>query len=188
MEYRAFINPFEVPRKSYYYASYLDETVSYPSSQKSCAKILNQLFGSISLEYCEFVAHKIAQNENWQDSTSIYPAIEASLLGLRDVLGFAFPHPGEVVDYLIQNPGLYDVVMYACSMTEEEFGRTSEITLDIYHDPESDDHYLTIYVRQERYDEDIIARMDRICDKYEPALRGQSGWLLLTTDFKSPTP
>ena len=129
----------------------------------------------------------LVQNEYWQGSTSIYPAVETSLLGLRDILGFAFPNPGEVVEYLVQNPGLYDVVMYACSMTAEEFGSTSGITLDIFHDSESGDRYLTLYVRQKKYDDDIIARMDRICDLYEPGLNGLSGWLLLTTDYKPPS-
>ncbi len=187
MEYSSFIIPFETPQKRYYYASYLDEDISHPSPIGNVTRLLSDLFSEISLEYCDFVVQKIAQNENWQDSASIYPAIEASLIGLRDILGFAFPRPGGVVDYLIQNPGLYDVVMYACSMVAEEFCGTSEITLDIFHDPESDDRYLTIYVRQKEYDDRIVARMDAICDKYEPALRGQSGWLLLTTDYRPPT-
>ena len=113
--------------------------------------------------------------------------IETSLLGLKDILGFVFPHPGEVVDYLVQNPGLYDVVMYACSMTVEEFGGTSEIILDIFHDSENNDRYLTLYVRQERYEDNIIEKMDRICDRYEPSLKDLSGWLLLTTDYRPPS-
>ncbi len=187
MEYSVFSNPFEIPQKRCYYASYLDEGIVYPSSVDAFVNRITELFGGISLEYCESVAEKIARNENWQDSASIYPAIEASLLGLRDFLGFIFPHPGDVVDYLSQNPGLYDVVMYACSMTAEEFGSISQIALDVFHDPESSDRYLTLYVRQEQYEDDIVARMDRICDKYEPALTGQAGWLLLTTDYKPPS-
>ncbi|NLB01170.1 MAG: hypothetical protein GX837_09490 [Methanomicrobiales archaeon] len=187
MEYSVFSNPFEIPQKRCYFNSYFDEAIVYPSSVDAFANRITELFSGISLEYCEFVAEKIALNENWRDSISLYPAIEASLLGLRDYLGFVFPHPGDVVDYLIQNPGLYDVVMHACSMTAEEFGSTSQIALDVFHDPESNDRYLTLYVRQERYEDDIITRMDRICNRYEPALMDLSGWLLLTTDYKPPS-
>lgn len=187
MAYNSFVNPLEGPQGRYRYVSYFDEDISHFSSINSFTRLLNDLFSNISLEYCEFVEQKLALNEYWQDSASIYPAIEVSLLGLKDILGFAFPHPGEVIDYLIQNPGLYDVVMYACSLTAEEFGSTSEIALDIFHDSESGDRYLTLYVRQRKYDADIITRMDRICDLYEPGLKGLSGWLLLTTDYKPPS-
>ena len=71
-------------------------------------------------------------------------------------------------------------------MTVEEFGSTSEITLDIAHDYENSDRCLVVYVRQKKYEDDIITRMDRICDLYEPNLKGLSGWLLLTTDYRPP--
>ncbi len=187
MGYTVFIEPFGAYQKRYRYPSYVDETIPYPSPIENIIKLLKDLFSDICQEYCEFIEQMLAQNEYWQGSTSIYPAIETSLLGLRDILGFVFPNPGELIDYLIQNPGLYDVVMYACSMTVEEFGSTSEISLDIFHDPESGDRYPTIYVRQKEYEDDIIARMDRICELYEPGLKGLSGWLLLTTDYKPPS-
>lgn len=187
MTYTVFIDPFEPHQKRYLYPSSIDEAILYPSPIDNIIRLIKDLFSNVCQEYCEFIEQLLSQGECWQGSAGIYPAIETSLLGLRDILGFAFPNPGGVVEYLVQNPGLYDVVMYACSMTAEEFGSTSEITLDIYHDSESGDHYLTIYVRQERYDDDIIARMDRICDLYEPDLKGLSGWLLLTTDYKPPS-
>jgi len=146
-----------------------------------------ELSSDICQENCEFIEQTLAQNEYWQGSAGIYPAIETSLLELRDILGFVFPNPGELIDYLIQNPGLYDVVMHACLMTAEEFGSTPEISLDIFHDPETGDRYPTIYVRQREYEDDIITRMDRIRDLYEPGLKGLSGWLLLTTDYNPPS-
>ncbi len=187
MRYTPFVDPFEVHQRRYRYPSYVDEAISCPSPIENIIKLIKDLFSDIAWEFCEFIEQTLIQSEYWQGSASVYPAIETSLLGLRDILGFVFPSPGEVVEYLVQNPGLYDVVMYACSMTAEEFGSTAEITLDIFHDPESDDRYLTLYVRQKEYDDDIIARMDRICDLYESGLKNISGWLLLTTDYKPPS-
>jgi hypothetical protein len=180
-------NPLEVHQKRYYYTLYADETILHPSPIDDIIRLIRDLFSDICQEYYEFIKQMLALNEYWQDSTSVYQTIETSLLGLKEILGFVFPRPGEVVDYLVQNPGLYDVVMYACSMTVEEFGGTSEIVLDIFHDSESGDRYLTLYVRQERYEDNIIEKMDRICDRYEPSLKGLSGWLLLTTDYKPPS-
>ncbi len=45
---------------------------------------------------------------------------------------------------------------------------------------------ITIYVRQTQYDPDIIEKIDAICREYEPALEGQNGWILVTTDFSPP--
>ena len=176
----------EAHLERYRYLSPIDESNLYLSSIDSIVEIIKDLFSNICQEYCEFIEQMPIRSEYWQDSTSIYSAIERSLLGLRDIFGFVFPNPGEVVEYLVQNPGLYDVVMHACSMTVEEFGSTSEITLDIAHDYENSDRCLVVYVRQKKYEDDIITRMDRICDLYEPNLKGLSGWLLLTTDYRPP--
>jgi len=111
-----------------------------------------------------------------------------SLRTILDGLAVGIEHPAEVFGYLRRNPGLAPIVVYACTLTKGEFGGNSTITLDIYQDLDGDDRYLTIYVRQERYDDDIIARMDRVCERYEPALTGLTGWLLLTTDYKAPHP
>ncbi len=119
-----------------------------------------------------------------------YPSaneIEQSLLSLQENLGFIFPNPGEVARYLRQNIGLYDVVLYACMLTEETFGNTAQITLDIYSDPEIDDEYLSICIRQSRYDADIMEKIDSICSRYEKALIDQTGWFIVTTDFRPPT-
>ncbi len=125
---------------------------------------------------------------SWQSETGILNAmtIEGSLRSLQNYLGFEFPHPSEVVNYLLQHRSFYDVVLLACVLTEEQFGQNSQISLELYSDPEIDDQYLTIYVRQNTYEPDIIRKIDAICEEYTKVLDIDQGYLLVTTDFQPP--
>jgi hypothetical protein len=76
--------------------------------------------------------------------------------------------------------------LYTCYRTEEIFGHNSQISLELYHDPEIHDEYLTIFVRQEEYEPDIIDKIDAICREYEQGLAGIDGYLLVNTDFQPP--
>lgn len=118
------------------------------------------------------------------DTMSSYSSIENSLFGLNTYLGIEFPHVDAVVDYCVRNPGFYDVFLYASILTKEEFGDNSQISVELYRDPECDDEYVSIYVRQDSYDNDILERIEEVCKEYEVALTDTSGWLLVTTDFK----
>lgn len=112
--------------------------------------------------------------------------IERSLRALQSYLGFEFPHPREVVEYLLSHPGLYDIVLDTCYSTKEVFGHNSQISLELYRDPEIHDEYLTIFIRQESYEPDIIEKIEGICREYEKELVGESGYLLVNTDFHPP--
>ena len=100
-------------------------------------------------------------------------------------------------DYIDRHPGIGDVVLYAGILTAGEFAgdlnstkgpenTVPEISLELYKDPDSFDSYLTLYLRQDSYYDDIAERLDRIFDEYEPALRSASGWLYVTTDSMPP--
>jgi hypothetical protein len=112
--------------------------------------------------------------------------IENSLQFLQYYLGFRFPNPVEVIDYLQKHRGLYDTTLLACILAEEEFGARAQISLELYKDPEIDDQYLTIYIRQNEYESDIIEKIDAVCRDYAPAMTGDSGYILVTTDFHPP--
>jgi hypothetical protein len=112
--------------------------------------------------------------------------IENSLLYLQYYLGFRFPAPEEVIDYLQKHRSLYDITLYACTLTEEKFGSHAQISLELYKDPEIDDQYLTIYVRQTEYEPDIIEKIDTVCREFAPSMTGEQGYILVTTDFYPP--
>lgn len=173
--------PFESSKKVWYFAELPEEKESEESWITKFRNLIIRLF-SDTYAYSQNSYTGYAPGE----SESLSYTIEQSLRAILDLVQIEITHPAEVFDYILLNPGLDLVTMYACILTKDEFRHDATITLDLYQDPESDDRYLTIYVRQKEYDPNIIARMDRICDEYEPALRDQSGWLLLTTDYGLP--
>jgi len=94
--------------------------------------------------------------------------------------------PSEVSDYLIRYPDLSNFVLYICKIARDEFGIQTQLSLEIYNDPEIEDEYLTLYVRQQHYDENILDKIEDVRKQYEEMLIGRSGWLLVTTDFHPP--
>jgi len=98
----------------------------------------------------------------------------------------AIPNPEEVSAYLGQHCDLADLLPALCARARNEFGFETELSLEIYQDPEIEDHYLTLYVRQPANEEKIIERIEAIAASYEEDLADKTGWLLLTTDFGPP--
>jgi hypothetical protein len=56
----------------------------------------------------------------------------------------------------------------------------------VYHDPEVEDHFLTLTVRSPCYDDTILGRLERLWQPDEALLAASSGYLLVTTDFRPP--
>lgn len=150
-------------------------------------KLFIRLFGNTYSDSGQEQFEELAKlffPEMFSDTISSYSSIENSLFGLNRSLGIEFPDVDAVVDYSVRNPGFYDVLLYASILTKEKFGEGSQISVELYRDPEFDDEYVSIYVRQDSYDDDILDQIEEVCDEYEEALTNTSGWLLVTTDFK----
>lgn len=96
------------------------------------------------------------------------------------------PKPAEVRDYLLRCSDLTNILPLVCRIARERFGMYTQLSLEVYHDPEIEDEYLTLYVRQEHYDKGVLDTIEDICTQYEGKLAGKSGWLLVTTDFRPP--
>ncbi len=100
--------------------------------------------------------------------------------------GIRIPRPAEVRDYLTRYPDVVAVTSKACELVSAEFAGQAELSLELYVDPEIDDRYLTLYVRQNTYDPDIMEMIERVQEGYDCELDGSSGWFLITTDFQPP--
>ena len=96
------------------------------------------------------------------------------------------PNPAEAERYLGEHAELRSALPQICQRVREEFGPDAELLLELYRDPEIDDRYLTLEVRQERYDSNIIERLDQISGEFADELEPCSGQILLTTDFGRP--
>lgn len=116
-------------------------------------------------------------------SVGVTSQIEEVLRQLRQDW-IRIPKPAGVRDYLIRYPDLTSILPFVCKIAREQVGIYSELSLELYRDPEIEDEYLTLYVRERQYDEDILDKIEDVRKRYEEMLMGRSGWLIVTTDFR----
>lgn len=120
-----------------------------------------------------------------QNSTDVTSEIEAALSWLGSE-GIVIPQPATVRDYLLRYPDITDLLLSVCEATRRRFDAQTQLSLEVYRDPEIEDEYVTLYVRQQKYDESVMRQIKEIRKEYEEMLVGKSGWFLLTTDFRPP--
>jgi hypothetical protein len=92
------------------------------------------------------------------------------------------PEPSEIGEYLQGHSNLSRLILPICSKLIKTFPADSTLSLEVYHDHEIRDEYLTLCIRKND-DEDILDRIDEAMAEFEQALGSVSGWLLVTTDF-----
>lgn len=96
------------------------------------------------------------------------------------------PHHDEVRGYLKRYPDMIDLLEDVCKLAHEGFDSSVQLSLEVYHDPEFEDEYLTLYARQKEYGKEILNTIDTVSKKFEDKLADNSGWLILMTDFHPP--
>ncbi len=96
------------------------------------------------------------------------------------------PEASEVSEYLLAHSDLSCLIPQICCKLIKTFPEEAKLFLEIYRDPEIHDEYLTIYVRKNVYEEQILDCIDEAMAEFELALGSASGWLLVTTDFLLP--
>jgi hypothetical protein len=160
------------------------QDISLPDWKNKLNERLNALCIGAFVESSILNAIKYQQYKD--DFTTNAATIEETLLLLQKHLGFKFPNPSPVINYLMAHRNMLDVLLFACILTDEKFGKTSQISLELYSDPEIDDQYLSIYVRQASYEPDILDKIDTISNEYLEAMDIDLGYLIVTTDFRVP--
>lgn len=188
LDHSSVLLPFGQQKKAFIfpevYFNEIEDTDSwFIKLWNSFIRIFGNTYSDSGQEQFEELA-KLFFPEMFSDTISSYSSIENSLFGLNNSLGIEFPNVDAVVDYSVRNPGFYDVLLYASILTKEKFGDSSQISVELYRDPECNDEYVSIYVRQDTYDDDIFGQIEEVSSECEVALTNTSGWLLITTDFK----
>jgi hypothetical protein len=96
------------------------------------------------------------------------------------------PEPSQVREYLIRHFDLTRILQSTCKLALDRLGMTSQLALEIYRDPEIDDTYLTLSIRQHHYTSDILNQIEDLRAEYEVDLADSAGWFLVSTDFQPP--
>lgn len=96
------------------------------------------------------------------------------------------PTVEDVGAYLQAHPQLDRLLPSICGAVRQALGSEVELSLQLYRDPEIDDRYLTLYVRREKYEPDILDRLQAVSDRFNHLLEEVPGYFLLTTDFSRP--
>ena len=100
--------------------------------------------------------------------------------------GVLIPCQNDIAAYLQQHPDMTSLVAQLAFAAREQLPRDAQLSLELYRDPEIDDTYLTLYVRQRHYIHNLTKRTHAIMDEFDHELATCSGWLLLTTDYRPP--
>ena len=105
---------------------------------------------------------------------------------LKPTIGFdvSIRNAADVEGYVVEHPMLRSLLNRICEQARIEFGHGTELTLELYRDPEIDDRYLTLLVRQSQYDANIVERLDQLAAQFADELDRCTGDLLVTTDFR----
>jgi len=90
-----------------------------------------------------------------------------------------------VREYLLHAANIAEVVSHAVEAAQRRFP-DAQLVLDVYQDPEIDDEYLVLYVRMLHYDDSVMERIAAAEAEYLDMLADKSGWIQLTTDFRTP--
>lgn len=89
----------------------------------------------------------------------------------------------EVCSYLTRHSDMFGVTEEICKAARREFGPEAFLTLQVYHDSESEDEYLLLRVRLRAYAADTLSRIRSLSDPHENELSTKSGSIITTTDF-----
>lgn len=135
--------------------------------------------------YAESLYLVPCKTKSYGPGSNITSDIEKVLLNLS-LKGIEIPKPTEVREYLINNNDMTGLLMNFGRRAYERFAFGSQVSLEVYHDPEIDDEHLVLYIRKDIYNSNIMEEIENISKEFDGDLISKSGWFIMTTDFRPP--
>ena len=114
-----------------------------------------------------------------------YPT-ETSLKSFNFLNRLTIKNADEIINFLSENNEIIVPVLHGCMLAASNFDSDTQLSLELYSDPEYGDESLRLYVRQENYDNKIMDKIDQIYNSYHKDLMGLSTDFFVTTDFQLP--
>ena len=161
--------------------------------QSHSTKIVSPAIGNRSSRWLEIASSSISLHTINAENIRKYCGIKAISFGPNDPLeainqmGINIPQLEAVRTYLHQHPDLFRLLAYVSKISRDDFEPPqAQLSLEVYRDIETNEEYLTLYVRQSKYDPNIMKKIKQIRRKYRELTKDIKGRFLLTTDFQSP--
>jgi hypothetical protein len=120
------------------------------------------------------------------DGSAVAPVLNGGLLHRLTPFNVVLADRTEVEEYIAGHPDLAPLLEGICVRLRDAFGHRTELSLEFYKDPEQQDQYPILYVRQPTYEAGILNQIESVVEPFMPQLEDASGHLLITTDFRRP--
>jgi hypothetical protein len=128
--------------------------------------------------------------KNNVESTDNEAAIEypttSRIESLSFLSGIIYPNPEELRLFIRENFMFLNIILYASKVTSEYFKESSQLSLEVEHDPESGRPTLYLFIRKNNYTEDIQGKIKEIRKIYRNSGYIDSIDFVVTTDYQPP--
>jgi hypothetical protein len=169
----------------------------YPSEKNLCLGYSAFIFSETELrKYClthgssdtrmqaAWTSNNLSISNESTSSSSVTTEIENVICAISGLI--RIPQPAEIREYLLRFPDMISILPCICFHSSLEFTSIDQLSLELYKDYETDDRYLSLYIRQTHYDSDIMDKIEKLWLNFESLISGSKGWINITTDFRSP--
>jgi hypothetical protein len=93
------------------------------------------------------------------------------------------PEPAQVREYLTRYFDLLRILRSTCKLALDHMGTVARLALEVYRDPEIDDAYLSLNIRQQHYTKNMLKQIKDLRAECAVDLANSSGMFFVTTDF-----
>jgi hypothetical protein len=111
--------------------------------------------------------------------------ISAALKRLRKTGIFVSEEP-ELSQYLLKHKEVLEAINPIGEALMERFSPQCEVILELFTSRSSSDSYPVFLLRQGSYDKTLMNELRSFRAQFERSFSFSSGWLAVTTDFRSP--
>jgi|GEM_PF-4579170 len=136
--------------------------------------------------FLESVSNRLEQSTSSIFQEGFSYSTETSLYSLNYLNRLTIKNVDYIISFLSRNNEIIVPVLYGCKLAADNFDLNTQLSLEIYSDPEYGDESLRLYVRQEDYEDEIMDKIDQIYKYYHKDLIGLSADFFVTTDFQPP--
>lgn len=110
---------------------------------------------------------------------------ETSNYTLNFLKELTFPNFEDLITFLSVHKDILPVVIFGCTLATEMFPDKSEFSLSVENE-DAENKYLVLTIRLQNYEENIMKKIDAICEQYWEDIIDKSALFFVTTDFTKP--